>query len=73
MKKARDLASLTGVQILVVIESSGGRVFTYATPKLQDVVQSERGRSLLQECLGSGGDEGNAQEDERKTSPEEGH
>lgn len=44
---------MTGTQVLVVIQSETGDVYTYATKKLRPVISSEEGKELLRTCLGS--------------------
>lgn len=51
MKKAYELATLTGTQCLLMCASETGDVFTFATPQLQPIIQSQRGRELIKACL----------------------
>ncbi|UZJ54726.1 hypothetical protein CBS101457_004046 [Exobasidium rhododendri] len=51
MKKAYELATLTGTQVLLLIVSQTGLVYTFTTPKLSPVVQESAGRELIQTCL----------------------
>ncbi|PWN33486.1 SRF-TF-domain-containing protein, partial [Meira miltonrushii] len=51
MKKAYELATLTGTQVLLLIVSQTGLVYTFTTPKLSPVVQQPAGRELIQSCL----------------------
>ncbi|WFD05881.1 transcription factor of the MADS box [Malassezia vespertilionis] len=51
MKKAYELATLTGTQILLLVVSQTGLVYTFTTPKLEAIVKQPEGRNLIQECL----------------------
>lgn len=51
MKKAYELATLTGTQVLLLVVSQTGLVYTFTTPKLEAVVKEPEGRQLIQECL----------------------
>lgn len=51
MKKAYELATLTGTQVLLLVVSQTGLVYTFTTPKLEAVVKQPKGRNLIQECL----------------------
>ncbi|KDN53190.1 SRF-TF-domain-containing protein, partial [Tilletiaria anomala UBC 951] len=51
MKKAYELATLTGTQVLLLVVSSTGLVYTFSTPKLKPVVRDREGRELIQTCL----------------------
>ncbi|PWN20295.1 SRF-TF-domain-containing protein, partial [Microstroma glucosiphilum] len=51
MKKAYELSVLTGTQVLLLIVSQTGLVFTFTTPKLRPVVMETEGRELIQRCL----------------------
>jgi hypothetical protein len=42
---------LTGTQVLLLIVSQTGLVYTFTTPKLSPVVQETAGRELIQSCL----------------------
>ncbi|KAF9092383.1 transcription factor of the MADS box [Mortierella sp. GBA35] len=53
MKKAYELSTLTGTQVLLLVVSETGLVYTFTTPKLQPIVTKEAGRSLIQACLHS--------------------
>ncbi len=78
MKKAYELATLTGTQVLLLVVSQTGLVYTFTTPKLQALVTQAEGRNLIQACLNapdptgangesggeeSGGEEGSDGED----------
>ena len=51
MKKAYELATLTGTQVMVLVASETGHVYTFATAKLQPIITSESGKLLIQTCL----------------------
>uniref|UniRef100_A0AAU8L0A7 SRF n=1 Tax=Halisarca dujardinii TaxID=2583056 RepID=A0AAU8L0A7_HALDU len=53
MKKAYELATLTGTQVMLLVASETGHVYTFATPKLQPMITSESGKALIQTCLNS--------------------
>eukprot|EP00118_Oscarella_pearsei_P026140 m.309478 g.309478 ORF g.309478 m.309478 type:complete len:381 (+) comp46618_c0_seq1:127-1269(+) len=53
MKKAYELSTLTGTQVLLLVASETGHVYTFATPKLQPMITSETGKALIQTCLNS--------------------
>ncbi|WFD39824.1 transcription factor of the MADS box [Malassezia japonica] len=55
MKKAYELATLTGTQVLLLVVSQTGLVYTFTTPKLEAIVKQPEGRSLIQECLSAPG------------------
>ncbi|CAB3397487.1 unnamed protein product [Caenorhabditis bovis] len=58
MKKAFELSTLTGTQVMLLVASETGHVYTYATKKLQPMINSEAGKALIQTCLNAPG-EGN--------------
>ncbi|XP_065194982.1 uncharacterized protein LOC135826280 [Sycon ciliatum] len=51
MKKAYELSTLTGTQVMLLVASETGHVYTFATTKLQPMITSEGGKSLIQACL----------------------
>jgi hypothetical protein len=51
MKKAYELATLTGTQVLLLVASETGHVYTFATPKLQPLITKPEGKNLIQACL----------------------
>merc|ERR1719357_1693997 len=53
MKKAYELATLTGTQVMVLVASETGHVYTFAAQKLQPMITSEAGKALIQTCLNS--------------------
>lgn len=75
MKKAYELSVLTGTQVLLLVVSETGLVYTFTTPKLQPLVTKAEGKNLIQACLNAaepaqdnqngvdGDDPGNSPED----------
>lgn len=65
MLQAYELSTLTGTQVMLLVASETGHVYTFATRKLQPMITSEAGKALIQTCLnspdpcpsGSGGDQ----------------
>ncbi|KAJ2724187.1 transcription factor of the MADS box [Coemansia sp. Benny D115] len=51
MKKAFELSTLTGTQVLLLVVSETGLVYTFTTPKLQPIVTQPEGKNLIQACL----------------------
>merc|ERR1712137_232644 len=51
MKKAYELSTLTGTQVLLLVASETGHVYTFATPKLQPLITKPEGKTLIQACL----------------------
>jgi len=51
MKKAYELSTLTGTQVLLLVASETGHVYTFATPKLQPLITKPDGKNLIQGCL----------------------
>lgn len=51
MKKAYELSILTGTQVLLLVVSETGLVYTFTTPKLQPLVTEPDGKNLIQACL----------------------
>ncbi|EEB05211.1 MADS-box transcription factor Map1 [Schizosaccharomyces japonicus yFS275] len=50
-KKALELSVLTGTQIMVIAVSESGFVHTFATSKLEGVVNSKEGQEIIARCL----------------------
>nr|POE79374.1 transcription factor of morphogenesis mcm1 [Quercus suber] len=48
MKKAYELSVLTGTQVLLLVVSETGLVYTFTTPKLQPLVTKPEGKNLIQ-------------------------
>jgi hypothetical protein len=53
MKKAYELSTLTGTQVLLLVASETGHVYTFATPKLQPMISKAEGKTMIQNCLNS--------------------
>ncbi|KXS17037.1 SRF-TF-domain-containing protein, partial [Gonapodya prolifera JEL478] len=51
MKKAYELSTLTGTQVLLLVASETGHVYTFATHKLQALISQPEGKNLIQTCL----------------------
>ncbi|KAM0683183.1 hypothetical protein MDAP_001599 [Mitosporidium daphniae] len=51
MKKAYELSTLTGTQVLLLVASESGHIYTFATPKFQPMVTKSEGKNMIQECL----------------------
>ena len=51
--QAYELSTLTGTQVMLLVASETGHVYTFATPKLQPMITSESGKALIQTCLNS--------------------
>jgi len=64
MKKAYELSTLTGTQILVLVTSETGHVYTFATKKFQPFITDPKGKNLIQQCLSASEIEGNEQPDQ---------
>ncbi|CAK7902887.1 transcription factor of morphogenesis Mcm1p [[Candida] anglica] len=77
MKKAYELSVLTGTQVLLLVVSETGLVYTFTTPKLQPLVTKSEGKNLIQACLnapeeGLGDDQGDQSDDNsQEQSPEQ--
>ena len=65
MKKAFELSVLTGTQVLLLVVSETGLVYTFSTPKFEPIVTQQEGRNLIQACL-------NAPDDEEEDEEEDG-
>ncbi|CAI4049458.1 hypothetical protein SUVZ_13G1820 [Saccharomyces uvarum] len=65
MKKAFELSVLTGTQVLLLVVSETGLVYTFSTPKFEPIVTQQEGRNLIQACL-------NAPDDEEEDDEEDG-
>jgi MADS-box transcription factor len=75
MKKAYELSVLTGTQVLLLVVSETGLVYTFTTPKLQPLVTKAEGKNLIQACLNApepaGGNENGVDDQNPVESPEE--
>lgn len=75
MKKAYELSVLTGTQVLLLVVSETGLVYTFTTPKLQPLVTKAEGKNLIQACLNAPEPSApieNGVDDNQVDSPEEG-
>lgn len=75
MKKAYELSVLTGTQVLLLVVSETGLVYTFTTPKLQPLVTKSEGKNLIQACLnapeeGLGDDQAENSDGPSQESPE---
>ncbi|PSN69153.1 SRF-TF-domain-containing protein [Corynespora cassiicola Philippines] len=77
MKKAYELSVLTGTQVLLLVVSETGLVYTFTTPKLQPLVTKPEGKNLIQACLNapepSSGDANGVDDNNPVDSPEDNH
>ncbi|CCU83104.1 unnamed protein product [Blumeria hordei] len=75
MKKAYELSVLTGTQVLLLVVSETGLVYTFTTPKLQPLVTKAEGKNLIQACLNApepaGSGEAGVDDQNAVNSPEE--
>ncbi|KAF2454584.1 SRF-type transcription factor (DNA-binding and dimerization domain)-domain-containing protein [Lineolata rhizophorae] len=75
MKKAYELSVLTGTQVLLLVVSETGLVYTFTTPKLQPLVTKPEGKNLIQACLNApdptSGNENGVDGENAVESPEE--
>lgn len=51
MKKAYELSTLTGTDVLLLVASETGHIYSFATPRFDPFISSEPGRQLIQACL----------------------
>lgn len=51
MKKAHELSTLTGTQVMLLVASETGHVYAFATNKLRPMIAGEPGKALIQRCL----------------------
>merc|ERR1712137_1386903 len=66
IKKAYELSTLTGTQVLLLVASETGHVYTFATPKLQPIITRPEGKQLIQSCLNSADEEFPVPEPQKK-------
>lgn len=52
--QAYELSVLTGTQVLLLVVSETGLVYTFTTPKLQPLVTKAEGKNLIQVCFRCG-------------------
>jgi type II secretory pathway pseudopilin PulG len=45
------LSTLTGTEVLLLVASETGHVYTFATRKLRPLIQNPEGKNLIQQCL----------------------
>lgn len=64
MKKAYELSVLTGTQVLLLVVSETGLVYTFTTPKFQPIVTQPEGKNLIQACLNAPEEEDEEEDDE---------
>ncbi|KAM3164892.1 MADS-box domain-containing protein [Lachancea thermotolerans] len=64
MKKAYELSVLTGTQVLLLVVSETGLVYTFTTPKFQPIVTQPEGKNLIQACLNAPEEDEDAEEEE---------
>jgi hypothetical protein len=48
VRQAYELSVLTGTQVLLLVVSETGLVYTFTTPKLQPLVTKAEGKNLIQ-------------------------
>ncbi|KAF6771935.1 hypothetical protein AHF37_09130 [Paragonimus kellicotti] len=53
MKKAVELAELTGAEVLLLIASETNHVYTFATKRLRGIIDLDSGKELIKTCLSS--------------------
>jgi serum response factor len=53
LPQAYELSTLTGTQVMLLVASETGHVYTFATRKLQPMITSDSGKALIQTCLNS--------------------
>ena len=46
--QAYELSTLTGTQVMLLVASETGHVYTFATRKLQPMITSDTGKALIQ-------------------------
>ncbi|CCK71464.1 transcription factor MCM1 KNAG_0H00480 [Huiozyma naganishii CBS 8797] len=63
MKKAFELSVLTGTQVLLLVVSETGLVYTFSTPKFEPIVTQQEGRNLIQACLNAPDDDDEEEEE----------
>ena len=51
--QAYELSTLTGTQVMLLVASETGHVYTFATRKLQPMITSDAGKALIQVMIGS--------------------
>lgn len=66
MKKAYELSTLTGTQVILLVASETGHVYTFATPKLQPIITKPEGKNLIQQCLNSSEDDDSKSQEQQQ-------
>ncbi|GAB1603024.1 serum response factor-like [Argonauta hians] len=69
MKKAYELSTLTGTQVMLLVASETGHVYTFATRKLQPMITSDSGKALIQTCLNSPDTSGDGPSHQQRMNP----
>lgn len=54
---AEELATLTRSQVIVLIQSATGNVYSYCTPHLAPLIESEEGKLVVSKCLAAAQEE----------------
>ena len=49
--QAYELSTLTGTQVMLLVASETGHVYTFATRKLQPMITSDAGKALIQVAI----------------------
>ena len=49
--QAYELAQLTGAQLMLLVASETGHVYTFATDKLKPIIDRAEGQDLIETCL----------------------
>ncbi|KAA8912045.1 hypothetical protein FN846DRAFT_753064, partial [Sphaerosporella brunnea] len=47
MKKCRDLAGLTGSEVVLIAQSEAGHIHSFASKKLMPVITEHKGKDLI--------------------------
>ena len=71
MKKAYELSVLTGTQVLLLVVSETGLVYTFTTPKFQPIVTQPEGKNLIQACLNAPEEDDEDDDDEEEDEDED--
>ncbi|KAH8917336.1 SRF-TF-domain-containing protein [Atractiella rhizophila] len=51
MKKAYELSTLTGTEVMLLVVSESGLVYTYTTQKFEAMVANAEGKNMITACL----------------------
>ncbi|CDO96554.1 unnamed protein product [Kluyveromyces dobzhanskii CBS 2104] len=71
MKKAYELSVLTGTQVLLLVVSETGLVYTFTTPKFQPIVTQPEGKNLIQACLNAPEEDDEEEDDDDEEEEED--